>query len=266
MQKRNFISYFLVFFILSLLIVGASKTGLLNPLDSFFKTILSPVQSITYQTFAKVTGFGQNAEIQSLKAENLILAKQLIDQNKLIGDNKALRDQFQTANPKSPNLLPAEVVGAPGFVPGLSVPEILILNRGTNDGVKNGDAVVYENNLVGKITQVSANLSSVMLLTNPSSQFIAETLETKAQGVVKGQGGSEVILDNVILSDSLKKDDLVVTAGDINLQNNGFPPDLTVGKIISISKNPSDLFQKADIQPLIDFNNFETVFVVVNYQ
>jgi rod shape-determining protein MreC len=266
MRKSNFTSYFLVFFILSLLFVGISKTGFLSPLNSLLKDIFSPVQVLTYGAFNKITGFGQNSEIQSLKAENLSLTQKLVDQNRLVGDNKALRDQFQTASPKSPALIPADVVGAPGFIPGLSLPEILILNRGANDGVKTGDAVVYQNNLVGEITQVSVNLSSVTLLTNSASLFTAKTLNTQAQGVVKGQGGGVVVLDNVVLSESLKKDDVVLTNGDINAQNSGFPPDLTVGKIISVSKNPSDLFQKADIQPLIDLSNLEKVFVVVNYR
>jgi rod shape-determining protein MreC len=222
------------------------------------------VQAITYQVFTNVTGFGQNSEIQTLKAQNLTLAKQLVDQSKLIGDNKALRDQFQTETPKSTNLLAANVVGAPGFVPGLSVPEVLILNRGTNDGVKLGDAVIYQNNLVGKITQISANLASVTLVSNSLSQFTAQTLSTQAQGVVRGQGGGEIILDNVLLADNLKKDDLVVTAGDINAQNNGLPAGLTVGKIISISKNPSDLFQKAEVQSLVSFSKLTEVFVVIN--
>jgi rod shape-determining protein MreC len=141
---------------------------------------------------------------------------------------------------------------------------MLILDVGTKDGIKVGDAVVYQNNLVGKVTQVSGNLSNVILLTNSSSQFIAET-QRKAQGIIKGQGSGKVILDNVVLSDELKKDDLVLTKGDIGAQNAGFPPDLTVGKIISVSKNPSDLFQKAEVQPLISLSNLEKVFVVVNY-
>jgi rod shape-determining protein MreC len=264
MQKKSFTSYFFVFFVFSLLLIGASKIGLLSPVDSFFKTILSPIQAIAYGTFSKVTGFGQNSEIQLLKSENLVLKNKLIDQDKLIGDNKALRDQFQTTDPKSVNLLPADVVGAPGFVPGLSLPEILILNKGANDGIKIGDAVVYQNNLVGKVTQVSGNLSNVILLTNSSSQFIAQTLETKAQGVIKGQGGGGVIFDNVLLSDNLKKEDLVLTKGDINAQGSGFPPNLVVGKIISVSKNPSDLFQKAEVKTLIDLSNLEKVFIVIN--
>ena len=266
MQKRNFVSYFLIFFIISLLIVGASKSGLLNPLDSLLKTIFSPIQAVTYGSFARITGFGQNAEIQQLKAKNFALTKQLVDRAKLVGDNKALRDQFATENPKSSDLLPASVVGAPGFVPGLSVPEVLILDKGISDGLKIGDAVVYQNNLVGKITQISEDLASVTLLTNSTSQFTAKTLQTGALGVVKGQGGGGIILDNVLLSDNLKKDDLVLTKGDIDVQNGGFPADLTVGKILSVSKNPSDLFQKAEIQPLIDLSNLQKVFVIVNYR
>jgi len=48
----------------------------------------------------------------------------------LIEDNKALRDQFQTENPKSTNLIEADIIGAPGFIPGISIPETLVLNRG----------------------------------------------------------------------------------------------------------------------------------------
>jgi rod shape-determining protein MreC len=264
MRKSSFTSYFLVFFILSLLIVGASKTGFLNPLDSFFKTIFLPVQTITYQAFIKMTGFGQNAQIQSLKAQNLVLTQRLVDQNKLAGDNKALQDQFQTTSPRSSNLVPADVVGAPEFISGFSVPESLILNRGTNDGVRLGDAVVYQSNLVGKVIQVTANLANVSLLTNASSLFTVKTLDTRAQGVAKGQGGGKIILDNVLLSDNLRKGDLVLTSGNINMQNLGFPPALTVGKIISVSKNPSDLFQKAEIESLVDLSKLEKVFVVVN--
>jgi rod shape-determining protein MreC len=265
MQKKSFTFYFLVLFVLSILIFGASKIGWLNPVDSLLKDIFSPVQSLTHNMYIGITGFGQNSEIQALKAQNLMFTQKLVDQSKLIADNNALRDQFATENPKSVNLIEADVVGAVGFVPGLSVPEAFTINRGAEDNVKIGDAVVYKNNLVGKITQISAKLSNVTLVGNASSQFIAETLATKAAGIIKGQGGGEIILDNVLLSNSLKTGDLVLTQGDINIKNSGFPPGLVVGKIVSVSKNPSDLFQKADVQPLINFSNLEKVFVVVNY-
>jgi rod shape-determining protein MreC len=265
MQKRNFVSYFLIFLTLSLVIFAASKIGLLKPLDSLGKGILSPVQALTYGTFSKITNFGSSSQVQTLKAQNLALTKKIIDQNKLIEDNKALRDQFQTQNPKSSNLIDADVIGAPMFIPGISVPETLILDRGESDGIKVGQAVVYQNNLVGQVVGTSSFLSNVMLITNPSSSFTAKSLTTQSIGVIKGQGGGEMVLDNVILSDSLQKQDTILTKGDVNSSDLGFPPDLVVGEITSISKNPSDLFQKADVKTLIDFSKLTKVFVIVNH-
>src|ERR1035437_2694864 len=100
MQKKSFTSYFLVFFGLSLLFIGASKIGWLNPVDSLLKDIFSPVQSLTHSMFTGIIGFGQNSQVEALKAQNLSLTQKLVDENKLMADNQALRDQFATENPK----------------------------------------------------------------------------------------------------------------------------------------------------------------------
>ena len=177
-KRNNFFSYFLIFLFLSLVVFIASKSGLLKPVDSLAKEILSPVQALTYGVYSKITEFGSNPKIEALRAENLLLTKKIVDQNKLIEDNKALRDQFQTENPKSTNLIEADIIGAPGFIPGISIPETLVLNRGENDGIKVGQAVVYEDNLIGKIFKTSAFLSSVELISNSSSSLTAKTLNS----------------------------------------------------------------------------------------
>ena len=265
MQKKSgFFGFFIIFLLLSLLIFFASKTGFLKPVNSLFQTILSPLEALTYGTFSKITGIGSNSEINSLKAKNAVLVKKLIDQNKLISDNKALRDQFQTQNPKSTSLIPANVIGAPSFIPGISLPETLTLDRGEADGVKIGNAVIYKDNLIGKVIKTSTYISSVMLITNSSSSFTVKILNNLSLGVLKGQGGGKMVLDNVLLSEILKKDDIILTKGDINQKGEGLEPDLIVGKIISISKNPSDLFQKAEVKSLINLTNLNEVFIITN--
>ena len=62
-----------------------------------------------------------------------------------------------------------------------------------------------------------------------------------------------MILDNVLLSDNIKRGEIVLTKGDLTINNTGFPEGLTVGKVIAIDKNPSALFQTAGIKNLIDF-------------
>lgn len=266
MQKRHsFFSIFLVFLLLSLLLFASSRISFLKPIDSFSKAIFSPFQSLSYGVFSKITDFTSNPKVKKLSEENKVLTKTIVDSKKLEEDNKALRDQFQTTNPRSANLVPAQVVGAPGFIPGFSVPEILILNRGENDGVRVGNAVVVKDNLVGRVVKTSVFLSSVVLITNSSFSFTAKTLETATLGIVKGQGGGELILDNVLLSENLKKEDLVLTKGDVNIDGLGFPPGLIVGKITSVSKKASDLFQKAEVTSMVDFVKINDIFIITSF-
>lgn len=263
MQKRkSFLGIFILFLALSLLILASSRITLLKPIDSLTKAIFSPFQSLTYGISSKLTNLTTSSEIKKLSDENKALTKKIVDQKKLEADNKALRDQFQITNPRSTNLVPAQIVGAPGFLPGISVPEKIILNRGEKDGVRVGNAVIFKDNLVGRVVKTSSYLSTVLLITNSSSSFTATTLETNSSGVVKGQGGGEIILDNVLLSENLKKGDIVLTKGDIDQDTVGFPTNMIVGKITSVSKKPSDLFQKAEVTSLIDFVKLSDVFII----
>lgn len=264
MHKRsNFFAYFFVFLFLSLLLFFLSKFSFFKPINSFAGSVFAPVQSLTYGLFSGLTNIGSSSEIKLLQDENRNLLKKIADLKKIEADNKALRDQFQTVNIRSTSLVSAQVIGAPGFLPGISIPEAIILNRGENDGVKVGYAVIYKDNLIGRVIKTSKYLSSVLLITNSSSSFLANSLETNAQGIVKGRGGG-IIFDNVLLSESLKKDDFILTKGDVSQKGEGFPPGLIVGKITSVSKNASDLFQKADLKTLVDLTKLSNVFIIIN--
>lgn len=263
MQKRkSFLGIFIFFLALSFLILASSRVSFLQPIDSLTKAIFSPFQSLTYGISSKLTNLTTSREIKRLSDENKDLTKKIVDQKKLEADNNALRDQFQITNPRSTNLVPAQIVGAPGFLPGISVPETVIVNRGEKDGVTVGNAVIFKDNLIGRVVKTSSYLSTVLLITNSSSSFTATTLETNSAGVVKGQGGGEIILDNVLLSENLKKGDVVLTKGDMDQDTVGFPANIIVGKITSVSKKPSDLFQRAEVTSLIDFVKLTDVFII----
>lgn len=262
-KKENFFLAFFVFLFLSILVFGLSKTGILSPVTSVFQKVISPFSQSSYNLFNSFEFLGTNSKIKKLKNENLNLASKLSDQKKLERENMALSDQFQTNYPRSSSLLSANIVGAPGFIPGFSVPETLIIDRGTSDGVKLGDAVVFKNNLVGKITNINNYFSQVTLVTNTNSSFTTKTSsQNLVLGVVKGQGGGQILLDNVLLSDTINVGDLVMTNGDTNINGGGYPPDLVVGKVISVDKRPSELFQRAQVQSFLEFSKLTTVFIM----
>lgn len=263
MQKRGKIT--VLFFILlafSILIFILSTTGLLSGPASITAKILSPFQSLSFSGFNFLSDAG-NSEVKNLKKENAELLKKLIDQDSLKKDNVALRDQFAVSSPKSTTLLPSKVVGAPGFIPGITEPDFLILDKGKNDKVKIGSAVVVGNVLVGKVVSISDYFSKVSLVTNTSFLLTAEDQRTRAQGVIKGDGGREMVLDNVVQSQELKSGDILITKGSQDESGTGIPPGLIIGKILSVEKKPSAVFQKGEVLSPIEFSKLSSVFIVV---
>jgi len=262
MRKReNFLLAFLLFFIIALLIFLLSSFGVLK--ISFLEKFFSPIQSVTYSLFHKLPFVADDESLKKLKDENIELTKKLLDQKKLQSENAALKDQFETSNPRSQNLLHGKVIGAPSFIPGISFPTVFIIDKGEKDGVKNNQAVVFKDALIGRVEKTTKYLSKVILLSNSSFSFTAKT-ERGALGIIKREGNGEITLNNVLLSEDLKKDDLVYTRGDLDEEGIGIPEDLIIGKIESIGKESSALFQKAKVRSMIDFTKLFNVFVVLN--
>ncbi len=260
MQRRqSWLYIFLFFLLITVFVFFIFKTPLLNPVKSLTQNIFFPISSAIHNILKIDDKPKQNSEEKTLD-----LSKSLIDQKKLEADNKALRDQFETTFVNPSNLIPATIVGSPAFIPGVTFPENLIVQKGEVDGVKKGQLVIYKDNLVGKVTEVSGNYSKITLLTNQAFSLTAQTVLTNAIGVAKGQGSGEVMLDNVVLSDALNVGDLVKTKGDLNIKGEGVSPNLILGKIISINKNPSSLFQTAKVKTLLDFSHLSTVFIIKN--
>lgn len=256
-RKTGFLSAFFVVAFLCVLILVLSISGKLKFL-SFLEKPTNAIQSFSYNLFQKLPFVSESAQIKKLKDENLKLLSQVADFEKLKKENRALSDQFQTTYPRSTQLLEASIIGAQSFIPGVSIPNGFIINKGLKDDLKVGQAVVVENNLVGVISQISENLAKVNAVNNPSFSFTAKT-QNGVVGVVKG--GDNITINNILLSENVGLGELILTKGSIDNDGIGIPPDLVVGKIISVEKNPSDLFQKAKIESFVNFTNLSAVFV-----
>jgi rod shape-determining protein MreC len=255
MPKRRLNLFFILLILATLVIIIFSKFGFINFASNLVQNTLAPVQSVVRGIFVK--------DIDSQKSESIELALKIVDQQKLIEDNAALRNQFEATAVKSQSLIPAKIVGSPGFIPGLSVPEVLVINVGRADGVKEGQAVVYKDNLIGVIEKANENFSKVVLVNSSDFNLTVKTLNEGAAGVVKGSGGGQMILDNVLLSQNLTENQLVVSRGSVNENGVGILPNLILGKITSVNKNASNLFQTAKVEPLVDPGSLSTVFVIV---
>lgn len=262
MQKRGtLLGAFALLFLVTLAIIFLFSIPLFQPVRGAMEWALVPIQRVLHISGTSIVSLSQDEQVRQLQEENGKLRKQLIDQTKLQEDTKALRDQFAITTISSRKLSPATIVGVHGFIPGVSLPQKLIIDKGENDGVKVGMVVISGDSVVGIVKKNSQHLSEVLLVVHDGSSITATTLDTQATGVVNGTNEG-MRLDNVILSETLTIGDTVVTKGDVDGDGRGYPKGLIIGKIISVNKKASDLFQTAVVQSVIDVAKLTTVFVI----
>ncbi len=260
MRQKYIIFSFILSLIIAISVLLLSQRGFNKFLNTVIQTIFFPAEQFVFERIHPVTTL--TFQKSDINQQNTNLLKQLTKLKAIQADNNAFKDQFATTSIPPNTLLPARIVAAPLFIPGVNFPNAYILDKGSLDGVEVGNAVVYKDIAVGIVTKLEKHFSKVTLIDANSSSFTAKTSESSALGVIHGQGNGEMVLDNVLLSDHLILGDAVVTAGSQSITGNGYPPGIMVGKIMSVEHNASALFQKARVESLLQFDRLNMVFII----
>ena len=257
MQKRPIIPL-LIFLFLSLLILVSNNFPPLRFISGAVQNIFRAPKSLIY---GLKTGDTDSLQIKKLKEENAKLVRKLIDYDRTRRDNEALRSQFESAQTKQYKLLPARILGFSGS---FASPTSLVIDRGLRDGIKVNMSVLMQNNLIGKIGKVTPSYSQVLLPLNGAFTTLAATSDTNAAGIARGNDDF-ILLDRVSINDTLNTGSILLTAGGIDDSGIGVPPDLVIGKIVSVNRLPSLPFQTAKVESSIKFGQLENVFVVIGF-
>ncbi|MEI2607453.1 MAG: rod shape-determining protein MreC [Candidatus Promineifilaceae bacterium] len=200
------------------------------------------------------------AQIEQLQTENDSLRRELEAMREVQAENQILRDYFDYAsvNPTLERVLATVIArdASPSF-------ESLIIDKGTADGLLVGMPVENTRGLVGVIFRTNARSSQVLLLTDNISNIAVRLGESRATGILQGGGlGGTLLMDWITLETQVTIGDLVVTSG----LGGKFPPDIPIGRVIEVERIESDLFQRAIVQPAVDFQDLEVVFVITNFE
>ena len=148
----------------------------------------------------------------------------------------------------------------------------LIIDVGTDDGVTVGMPVRSSRGLIGQVFRASNNAAQVVLLSDASVSVPVRLDQSRALGVVRGGGvGGLLALEFVDLEAPMQPGELILTAGlqgdtPEELVTNRFPRDLVVGRVVDIERSDAALFQSATVQPDVDFDTLETVFVITDFE
>lgn len=140
----------------------------------------------------------------------------------------------------------------------------LTIDKGSKNGIEEGDAVITNKGLIGKITNVSNFSSTVKLLTTDEiSNKISikvQTDEKKLYGLLIGYDVNSNLykIEGITESDYIKKGDMVTTTGLTGY----FPSGILIGYVSEVVKDEYDLNSIVLVEPSVDFENISIVTVL----
>ena len=136
--------------------------------------------------------------------------------------------------------------------------ESLLVDLGSQDGVRKNMPVMHQEGLVGRITRVGNNVSQVLTLLDSRSAVNVIAQRSRAQGVfaISSEGESEVRY--MPSHTEMKRGDLLISSGLGGI----FPKGLPVAHITEIA-DVRGLFPNIKAKAIVDFSNLEEVLILM---
>jgi rod shape-determining protein MreC len=141
----------------------------------------------------------------------------------------------------------------------------LQINKGTSDGVKEGDPVINGAGLVGKVETAWGGGAVVTLITDPEFATGGITSASQEPGsVVPAVGAPGDLLFNFVDNPTrVKKGEIVYTAGTTTSRlESRYPPAIPIGKVDKIDLGDGELDRRIHIKPAADLTRVELVQVL----
>lgn len=254
---------FLILIGISILFLIMDFYTLLDSPKSLVQFISTPIQ---YGIYSTGINFGRQFDFiiisRNASRENNLLKTQIsevVSENailkKKIAELEGMVEQEDSLSPQTFSLIPARPIG-------INESRYLLIDKGSLDGFKINQPVIYKDNYIGKIISLGPRQSKVLLPSDPQSKIavFASNENGRAKGILIGQFGSEAIIDKILHEEPIKIGDIVYSEGT----EGSLPRGLVVGKVSEVMEQPNEVFKKAKIEPIIDITNLDIVFVSTN--
>lgn len=140
----------------------------------------------------------------------------------------------------------------------------LLINRGSEHGVKSGQGVVCGTGVVGIVAQTGSRYAMVIPILNSKSSISCRLRDSQYFGYLHWEGGNPLVavMDDVPRHARLKLGMAVETSGFSNV----FPEGLFLGRVIGIANSEDGMAYQLKVQLSTDFARLREVVVLDNLE
>ena len=236
--------------------------------EQFVKDTTGWVQTLVSRPANYIAGFFEDVkDLQNTYVENKELRSRLdelaqlkADVQTLTEENNELRDILDKKDSLSDyKQIQATVIGRNPD----RWDELLIINKGSTDGIERDMAVITSTGLIGKVKSSRQFTSTIQLLssTDVTNRVSAEIVGNQSYyGQIEGFDAEKemLLLKKIPYEAKIEKDQLVQTSG----MGGVFPSRLIIGTVEEVVPDEFGLTQTAYVKPGANFYDLEHVMVI----
>lgn len=257
-----------VWFVLSVLLSFSAMLAdyhdrSLSPLRDFFSLLVSPLQfAIDYPV--RVIGWSHSLmsskktlvdENMQLRYQQTVLEAQLQKFLALRNENSELKGLLSATSSDRMRTMAAQILA----VDTTSSRQIVVISKGSRDGVVRGQAVLDAKGVMGQIIDVGLMTSTVLLVSDSKCAVPVINQRTGERAIVVGTNHiGRLALINLPKTSSVSAGDLLVTSGLGGHYPEGYP----VGFVEEIQNSSGEDFIKVLVSPIAWLNRSRLVLLI----
>ena len=219
---------------MAIIIIGKADVSLVERLRVGVGDAMAPLMIALTRPVAAATGALSTLhdmtsvyrENERLKEENATLLQWQQVARRLDNENLELRKITNYVPGGNTWFVTGRVIGAAGG----SYSRSVMIDRGSADGISKGQAATSGTGLVGRIAEVGARASRVLLVTDMNSRIPVILQGSHERAVLAGDNSDWPLLAYLAPNAKIAVGDQVVTSGDGGV----LPPGIPIGTVASI--------------------------------
>lgn len=224
---------------------------------------MQPIYQVSAMpNFASHLLAGKFESKESLRRDNIRLKTELIQtkarlqqQDYLLAQNARLKGILSTTQSSNYTMLLSQVIGTDTN----PLKQIVVLDKGENDGVRIGQTVIDENGVLGQILNVYPSTSRLLLLTDEELSVSVTVARTGQRAMVSGNGRLDTLsLDYIFKTADVKIGDELISSG----LGDRIPAGYKVGTILDIDTTRTDNFANISVKPAANFISGSYVLIL----
>ena len=195
------------------------------------------------------------AENERLKIEVLIYQRKQQQMAALAAENVRLRQLLNGKDMLQDKVLIAELTG----VSPNPLSHVVMINRGSREGVYESQPVLDAFGLMGQIVEVDEDTSRVLLISDSTHAIPVQVNRNGARAIAEGTGDlNQLSLRHVSINADIREGDILVSSG----LGERFPVGYPVAEVTQVVRNSGQAFARVIARPMARLDRSRHVLLV----